>query len=322
MSPSHHGPLPSTSDAWPRLTLADWDETRGALQLWFQIVGKVRLALEPMVNHWWQVPLYVSSRGLTTSLMHAGGRGVEMEFNFIGQTLDVRSSDGRERQIQLRSSSVASFYAETMAALSGMGVALHLYDRPVEMETAVPFGEDDRHRVYEPEAAERFWLALLQAHRVMARSAPGSSGKRARCTSSGAQRISRPPGSPAALHHCIRAAYRTVRTGCNSWHTAINCRAVASGRVEALKDPSTPMPTLSLSDSRRRGLNLTLPTTTRILGNSFFRTPPYAKRMILTACSCASCRAPTRQPRISPAGTAPRWRCHDGRPRVGRASGV
>lgn len=167
----------ASNDPWPQLTLSDWDETRGALQLWFQIVGKVRLALEPMVNHWWQVPLYVSSRGLTTSLMHVDGRGLEMEFNFVTHTLDVRSSDGGERQVPLRSGSVASFFDETMSALSDVGVALHVYDRPVEMETAVPFGEDDGYRAYEPEAAERFWRALLQAHRVMARFRGGFIGK-------------------------------------------------------------------------------------------------------------------------------------------------
>ena len=154
---------------WPQLTLADWQDTREALQLWFQLVGKVRLALEPMVNHWWQVPLYVSSRGLTTSLMHAGGRGIEIEFNFIRHTLDLRSSDGREQRVQLQSGSMASFYAGTMSGLSGVGLALTLFDRPVEMEEAVPFHDDDRHRVYVPEAAERFWRVLMQAHRVMTR---------------------------------------------------------------------------------------------------------------------------------------------------------
>ena len=154
---------------WPPLTLSAWQETREALQLWFQVVGKVRLALEPMVNHWWQVPLYVSSRGLTSSLMHTDARGIEVEFNFIRHTLDLRSSEGGERHVPLRSGSVASFYAETMAALSDLGVVLALFDRPVEMEFAVPFHDDDHDRAYDPEAAVRFWHALIQAHRVMTR---------------------------------------------------------------------------------------------------------------------------------------------------------
>ena len=160
--------LPDGKQAqWPELTLSAWRETKEALQLWFQIVGKVRLALAPMVNHWWQVPLYVSSRGLTTSLMHADGRGIEMEFNFIDHTLDLHSSDSQQRRVTLQSGSVASFYAETMSALAELGVWLTLFDRPVEMELAVPFPEDVRNRAYEPEAAERFWQALIQAHRVM-----------------------------------------------------------------------------------------------------------------------------------------------------------
>ena len=159
----------ATRDQWPELTLSDWQETREALELWFQVVGKVRLVLEPMMNHWWQVPLYVSSRGLTTSLMDADGRGIEIEFNLIRHTLELRSSDGPEQHIPLQSGSVASFYTQTLSALSDLGLVLRLFDRPVEMEIAVPFPDDDRHRLYDPEAAERFWRVLIQAHRVMTR---------------------------------------------------------------------------------------------------------------------------------------------------------
>lgn len=166
---AHPEGVAAENEQWPQLTLSAWQETREALGLWFQVVGKVRLALEPMVNHWWQVPLYVSSRGLTSSLMHSESRGIEIEFNFIGHTLDLRSTEGRERHVQLQTGSVASFYAETMSALSDLGVVLALFDRPVEMELAVPFHDDDRSRLYEPEAAERFWRALIQAHRVMKR---------------------------------------------------------------------------------------------------------------------------------------------------------
>src|SRR5947209_15837098 len=100
---------------WPELALAEWVETRDTLHLWTQIVGKVRLALEPMVNHWWQVPLYVSARGLTTSLMHADGRGLEIEFDFVDQVLQLRTSDGQTRAVALEPRSVASFYKATMA---------------------------------------------------------------------------------------------------------------------------------------------------------------------------------------------------------------
>jgi hypothetical protein len=152
---------------WPELTLSGWEDTRDTLQLWAQIVGKVRLALEPMVNHWWQVPFYVSVRGLTTSLMPAGAVGLEAEFDFVDHVLDLRTTAGQSRQVALAPRSVADFYAATMAALGELGVPLHLFARPVELPTAVPFADDDRDRAYDGEAARRFWLALVEARRVL-----------------------------------------------------------------------------------------------------------------------------------------------------------
>ncbi len=154
---------------WPDLTLSAWEDTRDTLQLWTQVVGKVRLALEPMVNHWWQVPLYVSARGLTTSLMHDGERGLEIEFDFVDHKLDLRTSDGGIRSVPLEPRSVARFYAETMTALDDLGVHVRILARPVEITEAIPFAQDHKHSAYDPAAAQRFWLALLQAHRVMTR---------------------------------------------------------------------------------------------------------------------------------------------------------
>ncbi len=138
-----------------------------ALHLWTKIVGKVRLALEPMVNHWWQVPLYVSARGLTTSLMHSGGRGLEMEFDFADHRLDLRTTDGRSTHVPLAPGSVADFYAATLDALADLDVRLRLYPYPQEMPYDVPFPEDTELRPYDGEAARNFWLALVQASRVM-----------------------------------------------------------------------------------------------------------------------------------------------------------
>src|SRR5947209_13027703 len=107
---------------WPELTLASWDATRETLHRWSQVIGKVRLALEPMANHWWQVPLYVSARGLTTSLMHAGDAGVEIEFDFIDHVLLIRRSDGESRTVELRPRSVADFYVMSVVARRGRGV--------------------------------------------------------------------------------------------------------------------------------------------------------------------------------------------------------
>jgi hypothetical protein len=167
--PDETGPKTPENLAWPELTLSGWEETRDTLQLWTQVVGKVRLALEPMVNHWWQVPLYVSARGLTTSLMDVGGRGLEIEFDFIDHRLNLRTSDGQSEAVTLEPRTVASFYAATMGALKDLGVAVEIFPRPVEMPEVIRFPDDEVHRSYDADAAQRFWLALVQSHRVMTR---------------------------------------------------------------------------------------------------------------------------------------------------------
>jgi hypothetical protein len=161
-------PEGSTSrDAWPVLTLSEWEGTKDAIHLWTQIVGKVRMALLPMINHWWQVPLYVSARGLTTSLMHTGGRGLEIEFNFLDHRLDLWTSEGETSHVDLAPQSVADFYAATLTALSEVGVSVSIYPHPVEIPYSVAFPDDTVPRPYDPAAARGFWQALIQASRVM-----------------------------------------------------------------------------------------------------------------------------------------------------------
>lgn len=164
MTNSSEGPSQSR---WPSLMLSEWEGTRDTLLLWSQVVGKVRLALEPMLNHWWQVPFYVSSRGLTTSLMHSGAFGLEIEFDFIDHVLEFQTTDGRRRQVPLGPRTVASFFGEVTTTLGDLGVRVKILARPVEVAVSVPFAEDHQHSAYDPEAAHRFWLALVQAHRVM-----------------------------------------------------------------------------------------------------------------------------------------------------------
>jgi hypothetical protein len=152
---------------WPTLDLPGSQATMEALHLRTQVVGKVRLELEPMVNHWWQVPLYVSARGLTTSLMHAGGLGLEMEFDFIEHRLELRTTRGDVRRVALAPGSVARFYDATMAALDELGVRVHIWPYPSELPSEVPFGEDTLDRPYDAESVHRFWRALVQIQRVM-----------------------------------------------------------------------------------------------------------------------------------------------------------
>ena len=155
------------SELWPDLTLAPWEDTRDTVHMWTQIVGKVRLALEPRLNHWWGITLYVSVRGLTTGLIHAGEVGIEIEFDFIEHVLRLRTTDGRLRRVALEPRSVASFYEETMTALEELGVRVRILARPVEIPEAIPFAEDVRHSSYDSDAMHRYWLALLQIDRVM-----------------------------------------------------------------------------------------------------------------------------------------------------------
>ena len=152
---------------WPPLAYDDWADTAVTLHMWTQVVGKVRMALTPPVNHWWHVPLYVSARGITTSPMPTGGRTVEIAFDFIAHRLEITCTDGACEYIALEPMSVAAFYREVMAALDRLGVRPRIWTMPCEVENPIPFEEDEVHKSYDPEAAQRFWRVLVQADRVL-----------------------------------------------------------------------------------------------------------------------------------------------------------
>ena len=152
--------------AWPELVVDEWKDTRDTLHMWTQIVGKVRMELTPLVNHWWNVPLYVSTRGLTTSPIPYEGRSFAMTFDFVDHELVIETDDPDRRTVKLEPKSVATFYAETMAALAELGIEVSILARPVEAETAIPFADDHEHASYDPDAAERFWRLLEQTDRV------------------------------------------------------------------------------------------------------------------------------------------------------------
>jgi hypothetical protein len=152
--------------AWPDLSYCDWRDTAATLQLWMQIVGKVRLTLTPWVNHSWQVPLYVTARGLSTSPIPAGNEIVEIEFDFSGHELVVRSSTGETRTLKLTPQPVAEFYRRVIDLLKDIGVAVAIYEMPNELPNPVPFPQDRVHAAYDADAAHRFWRALVQIDRV------------------------------------------------------------------------------------------------------------------------------------------------------------
>src|SRR5215510_10040892 len=154
---------------WPPLTLADWQATHDTLHMWMQIVGKTRLTLSPKQNHWWHVPLYVSSRGLTTTTIPYGTRTFEVEFDLIDHRLVIRTSEGRTREIALRAEAVADFYHQYTEALAGLGIVVSMWPVPVEVDQGIPFVEDRLHASYDPRQANRFFRVLMQADRIMKR---------------------------------------------------------------------------------------------------------------------------------------------------------
>jgi hypothetical protein len=157
----------STSGAWPELVYSQWKDTCATLHLWTQIVGKVRLACTPWVNHSWHVPLYLTARGLTTSPIARGERSFAIDFDFIDHELIVAVTDGERRRMPLRPETVAEFYVRVMETLVDLGVAVQILDMPSEIADAIPFSTDTRARAYDGRYAQRFWRALIQASRVM-----------------------------------------------------------------------------------------------------------------------------------------------------------
>ena len=153
---------------FPALRVEDWTDTRETLHRWTQIVGKIRLAQAPMVNHWWQVTFYVTPRGLTTSSMPAGDRAFEIEFDFCAHRLRITVGDCEQREIALEPKTVATFYAEVMDALASLGLEeVTIWPVPVEIERAIPFAQDTEHASYDPHAAQLFWRQLVQVDRVL-----------------------------------------------------------------------------------------------------------------------------------------------------------
>lgn len=157
------------SDIWPSLPLQDWKPTYHNLHMWTQIVGKIRLALTPKVNHWWNVPLYVTARGLTTSPIPYGKDAFEIQFDFIDHQLLIHRCDGLQKALQLTPKTVADFYQEFMAMLHDLGIDVSINPKPVEVPDPIPFAEDRSYKAYDPEAAYRCWRILLSCDSVFKR---------------------------------------------------------------------------------------------------------------------------------------------------------
>jgi Family of unknown function (DUF5996) len=218
-----------SSFAWPDLSPSGWQDTFDTLHMWTQIVGKTRLALAPMENHWWQVALYVTVRGLTTSPMPHGNRSIAVELDFISHELIVFAGDGARDSFPLKAMTVADFFAQYLGTLRNLGIEPAIYASPVEVETALPFARDSTHASYDAEAAHQCWQILLNTHRVMKRFRGGFTGKQSPIHffwgsfDLAATRFSgrRAPKHPGGVPHCpdrvMIEAYSHECSSCGFW---------------------------------------------------------------------------------------------------------
>jgi hypothetical protein len=214
---------------WPVLPLADWRATYATLHMWSQIVGKTRLALAPMENHWWQAALYLTARGLTTSAMPYGSYSVEVQFDFVSNQLLIQKSDGSQHSFPLTSMSVADFFARYADALHVLGIEPAIYASPVEVVTAIPFAQDYEHATYNADAAHQCWLIFLNTQRVMKRFRGAFTGKQSpvhffwgsfdlACTRfSGRRAPPHPGGAPHCPDWVMVEAYSHECSSCGFW---------------------------------------------------------------------------------------------------------
>ncbi len=162
---------------WPELPWDRWQATANTLHMWTQIVGKTRLALTPLQNHWWNVPLYVTARGLGTSAMPFKDDVLDIEFDFVTHELHLRLGSGAIRILKLRPRTVADFYRDYMASLAELGISVTIHPMPVEVAHPIRFDLDTEHASYDPAYAHRFWQALVQAEAVFRRFGTSFLGK-------------------------------------------------------------------------------------------------------------------------------------------------
>lgn len=161
--------MPSTlsnAEAWPSLPLEAWSDTCATLHMWTQIVGKIRLAQSPWINHSWHVTLYVTTRGLTTSPIPYGNRTFQIDFDFIGHEVKIQSSEGGVAGFSLQPQSVAAFYRRLQSEMGKLDLHVNINEKPNEIPDPIPFDQDETHKAYDPEYASRFWRVLVQADRV------------------------------------------------------------------------------------------------------------------------------------------------------------
>jgi hypothetical protein len=167
----------SDDDILPALPFDSWKDTLATVHMWAQIVGKVRLKLCPLVNHWWNVPFYITARGMTTSAMPYERSAIEVQFDFIEHKILIETSEGRVVRMPMVAQSVADFHKKFMVALGELGVSVHIWTMPCEVPDPTPFEKDHTHAAYDPEAAHKFWRMLVWVDQVFKDFRAGFQGK-------------------------------------------------------------------------------------------------------------------------------------------------
>lgn len=214
---------------WPDAPVAGWLNTCETIQLWTQVVGKIRLALAPEENHWWHVPLYLTADGLTTSVMPHAGRFLQIDFDFLAHRLIVKTSTGATASMALYGRPLRDFYSELLEKLTALGFPVRIWPVPVEMNEAVPFDQDDGHSEYDPVIAERIWRILLRADQSLKEFRGGFLGKAspvhffwgsfdlAATRFSGRRAPRHPGGVPNLADWVARDGYSHELSSCGFW---------------------------------------------------------------------------------------------------------
>jgi hypothetical protein len=228
----------SSTDLWLPLPIAAWQDTYETLHLWTQIIGKIRLALAPKINHWWHSTLYVTPRGLTTATIPDGVRSFQITFDFLDHQLKIETSDGMTQKIALAPRSVADFYQDVINRLQSIGIEVQIWTTPQEVADPIPFEQDNQHGAYDPEYAQRFWRILVQADRILTMFRSRYAGK---CSPvhffwgsfdlavtrfSGRSAPEHPGGVPHMADWVTREAYSHEVSSCGFWF--------GGGAIEAL----------------------------------------------------------------------------------------
>ncbi len=219
---------PESTEVWPALPQSAWSETCTTLQLWMQMVGKVRLALVPAINHCWNVTLYPTLRGLTTLPMAYGNRMLQIDFDFLEHKLLAETSDGGRRTIPLQPMTVAEFYRRLMDALDSLGVSCRVWPVPCEVAQPIPFEKDEVHRAYDAEYAQRFSRVILQCTRVFTAFRARFRGKVSpihffwgamdlACTRFSGRTAPQHPSMPGLPDRVTRDAYSHEVSSCGFW---------------------------------------------------------------------------------------------------------